>query len=246
MITLQLHTLDKMKPYEGQDRGIYWTGMKQWIANYIRGCMTCQQNKILTHCLRTAPYCIPISPDAKPFQQIMMDLITGLPLQEGKDAILTIVNHGCSCAAIFLPCNTTIMGEQVAQLYLDHIFWWYRLPQKIISNWDLRFMSHFWRSMMEYLHIQQNLSTANHSQMDGSSEWANQWIEQTLQILTTILPDAWPQWLALATIIHNNWRSETISLSPNQILMGYNVPITPPEVSPPGIWGDFRVGYWSS
>ncbi len=26
-----------------------WTGMHQWIADYIKGCATCQQNKILTH-----------------------------------------------------------------------------------------------------------------------------------------------------------------------------------------------------
>jgi hypothetical protein len=26
-----------------------WTGMKEWIANYVKGCATCQQSKILTH-----------------------------------------------------------------------------------------------------------------------------------------------------------------------------------------------------
>jgi hypothetical protein len=108
--------------------------MKWWIANYIKGCTTCQQNKILTHHFKATPYHIPTTPDMKPFQQITMDLIMGLPMQEGKDVILTIINHGCSHAAIFLPCNTTIMGNQVAQLYLNHVFQWYGLPQKIISD----------------------------------------------------------------------------------------------------------------
>jgi Integrase zinc binding domain len=26
-----------------------WEEMNQWIANYVKGCATCQQNKILTH-----------------------------------------------------------------------------------------------------------------------------------------------------------------------------------------------------
>jgi hypothetical protein len=117
-----------------RQRGIYWTGMKRWIANYIKRCATCQQNKILTHHLKAALYRILTLPNAKPFQQVAMDLIIGLPLQEGKDTILTIVNHGCSHAAIFRPCNTIITGDQVAQLYLDHVFQWYRLPQKIISD----------------------------------------------------------------------------------------------------------------
>jgi hypothetical protein len=26
-----------------------WKGMNEWIANYVKECATCQQNKILTH-----------------------------------------------------------------------------------------------------------------------------------------------------------------------------------------------------
>jgi hypothetical protein len=212
-----------------RQKGVYWKGMNRWITNYIKGCTTCQQNKILTHHIKPASYPISTVPDAKPFQQVAMDLITGLPLQDRKDAILMIVDHGCSHAAIFLPCNITIMGDQVAQLYLNHVFRWYGLPQKIISDRNPRFTSHFWKSMMEQLHIRQNLSTANHPQTDGSLERANQWIEQTLQILTTSLPDMWPRWLALATVIHNNRRNGTTSLSLNQVLLGYDVPIMPQE-----------------
>jgi hypothetical protein len=54
-----------------------------------------------------------------------MDLITGLPKSEGHDAILTIVNHSCSQAAIFLPCSTTITSAGIAQLYLEHLFQWF-------------------------------------------------------------------------------------------------------------------------
>jgi Chromo (CHRromatin Organisation MOdifier) domain len=159
-----------------------------------------------------------------------MDLITGLPLQGGRDAILTIVDHGCSHTAIFLPCNTTITGPEIAQLYFEHVFRWYGLPQKIISDCDPRFTSHFGKSIAEKLHIKQNLSTTAHPQTDGLSECKNQWIEQTLRILTTILPEAWPEYLPLATAIHNNRKNATTLLSPNQILIGYNVPINPENI----------------
>ncbi len=72
-----------------------------------------------------------------------MDLITGL-LQIGKhNAILTIVDHGCSCVAIFLPVSDMITGTGIAALYMDYIYRWFRLPTKIISDWDPRFTSHF-------------------------------------------------------------------------------------------------------
>jgi hypothetical protein len=113
---------------------LQWPGMNIWIANYIKGCTTCQQNKIITHQRHTLPYNIPTTSMMQPFQQIAMDLITGLPRHQGFDAILTIVNHGCSWAAIFLPCATTITGPGIAQLYMEHIYRWFRLPKKLISD----------------------------------------------------------------------------------------------------------------
>ena len=86
-----------------------------------------------------------------PFQVVAMDLITGLPMQRGLDAILTIVDHGCSRAAIFLPCSIHISGAGVTQLYLNHIYLWYGLPRKIISNRDLRFTSHFGKALTKQL-----------------------------------------------------------------------------------------------
>jgi len=96
--------------------------MKEWIANYMKGCAICQQNKIITHRTKVPPYRIPTEANARPFQRVAMDLITGLPPVKGKDAILTIVDQGCSRAAIFLACDTTIMGPGIAQLYMDHVF----------------------------------------------------------------------------------------------------------------------------
>ena len=45
-----------------------WPGMKEWIANYIKGCTICQQNKIITHHTQVPSYCIPTKVNARPFQ----------------------------------------------------------------------------------------------------------------------------------------------------------------------------------
>ena len=87
--------------------------MNQWIADYIKGCVICQQNKNLTHQKKTPIYCIPSKERTLPFQSVAMDLITSLPKQRGHDAILTIVDQGCSCTAIFLPYHMTITGPGV-------------------------------------------------------------------------------------------------------------------------------------
>jgi len=118
-----------------------------------------------------------------------MDLITGLPLRNGKDAILTIVDHGCSQAAVFLPCSTNITGPGITQLYLEHVYRWFGLPKKMISDRDLRFTSHFGKVLLSKLGIAQNLSTAFHPQTDGLSEWKNQWIEQYLCLVMSSDPE---------------------------------------------------------
>ena len=100
----------------------FWPGAKSWIMEYVKGCATCQQNKNLTHRIKTPLFRIPSVIDAKPFSHIAMDLITGLPKSDGHDAILTIVDHRCSQGAIFLPCSTTITGAEIAKLYLENVF----------------------------------------------------------------------------------------------------------------------------
>jgi hypothetical protein len=112
----------------------HWPEAKHWITEYIKGCSVCQQNKNLTYRPHIPQYKIPVPTDMKPFQHIAMDLITGLLKSQGHDAILTIVDHGCTRGAIFLPCITTIMGPQSAKLCLENVYWWFSLPQKIISD----------------------------------------------------------------------------------------------------------------
>jgi Integrase zinc binding domain len=152
------------------NREYFWPGAQTWITEYIKGCTTCQQNKNLTHRIKTPTLWMPSFINAKPFSHIAMDLITELPKSEGYDAILAIVDHGCSRAAIFLPCSATITGAGIAQLYLENVFEWFGLPRKIISDRDPRFTSHFARELTKSLGIEQNLSTVFHPQTDGLSE----------------------------------------------------------------------------
>ena len=68
------------------------------------------------------------------FNVIALDLITQLPKANGYDTILMIVDQGCSRATIFLPCQTTITGEGVGMLYLKHLFPWFGVPSRVISD----------------------------------------------------------------------------------------------------------------
>jgi hypothetical protein len=110
--------------------------MRQEIRDYVSGCADCQRNKVNTQA-RKAPL-TPIFPqsEALPFETVAMDFIVKLPLSNSFDSILTITDHDCTKAALFIPCNETITAEGVAELYLQHVFKRFGLPQKVISDRD--------------------------------------------------------------------------------------------------------------
>ncbi len=155
-------------------REYLWPKARPWIEQYVKGCAICQQNKNLTHRPRPLLFKILVPKNAPPFTQIAMDLITGLPKSRGYDAILTIMDHRCTQGVLFLPCLTTITGPQITNLYYQHVYPWFGLPTKLISDRDPRFTLHFGRALAKELGIIWNLSTAYHPQTDGLTEQKNQ------------------------------------------------------------------------
>src|SRR6266850_1064428 len=91
----------------------WWPGIRDFITEYIKGCTTCQMNKVNTNLSKPPVYPITPAPDALPFQTIALDFITKLPESLGNDTILTITDHDCSKASIFIPCKEAIDSEGV-------------------------------------------------------------------------------------------------------------------------------------
>jgi len=88
---------------------------------YIEGCATCQMNKVNTNPTKPLLYPITPAPDALSFQTIVLNFITKLPESHRNNTILTIINHDCSKASIFIPCKEAIDSEGIAKLYMQHI-----------------------------------------------------------------------------------------------------------------------------
>jgi hypothetical protein len=99
-------------------RHYWWPNLAKKVQEYVKGCTECQCHKINTQAQK-APLS-PITPAHKalPFQTIALDFIVKLPISNRFDSILTITDHDCSKAAIFIPCKESISAEGVANLYL--------------------------------------------------------------------------------------------------------------------------------
>jgi hypothetical protein len=205
--------------------------LHQFVENYVKGCAKCQESKVITHSKRAPIYSFDTHVEQGPFQYVSMDLITDLPKSHGCDAILTIVDQGCSKAAKFIACNKTIDGQGVAHEYITHLFPWFGIPKCIISDCDPRFTSNFAKAICKSTGIQQNISTAFHPRTDGQTERMNRWIEDYLRQFVSGRQDNWSALLPIAEFAQNSWKHEHTKHTPHELLIGMNpiVNITMPD-----------------
>jgi len=78
-----------------------------------------------------------------PFEMVALDFITKLPTSQGYDTILTITDHNCTKAMLFIPFKEAMTAEETAVFILKHVFPQFGLPRRFISDQDLKFASRF-------------------------------------------------------------------------------------------------------
>ena len=98
-----------------------------------------------------------------------MNFIGPLPEENGMNSILTITDRLGSDMQFIATC-TDLSAEGLAVIFFDNWYCENGLPLNIVSDMDKLFMSKFWKHLCLLLGIELKMSSANHTQTDGSSE----------------------------------------------------------------------------
>lgn len=211
----------------------FWNSMRREVNRYVAACPVCQKTKPRHH----KPYGMlqPLPIPDRPWQEISMDFITGLPKARsnsaaGYDSILVIVDR-LTKFALYLPTSSSLTAGGLATILTDRVFTTFGIPSGIVSDRGSLFTSKFWRTLCDLLVIRRRLSTAFHPQTDGQTERLNQLLEHYLRVFCNEDQSDWVAKLPLAQFVYNTSHHSSINTTPSFALMGYH-PQGPFDVKP--------------
>jgi len=130
-------------------------------------CTTCLHAKPVRH----RPYGLlkqlPIP--EKPWNSISLEFIEKLPTSSGHDSILVVVDR-LSKQALFIPTHVTITLDQLAQLFVIHVFSKHSVLSHVTSDRGSEFVSHFFRSLGIALDMKLHFTSSYHPEGDGQTK----------------------------------------------------------------------------
>jgi hypothetical protein len=150
-------------------RHYWWPSMSLFVAKYVAGCDTCQQQKAGFY--PKAPT-EPLDVPEGPWQVVGVDLVTGLPKSNGYNAICTIVDHYTHIVRA-VPCKLTIGAKGVAKIYVRKVFRLHGIPRWFVTDRGPQLAAHIMCEFLWLLGIDTGLTTVYHPQTNGMTECMN-------------------------------------------------------------------------
>jgi len=99
-------------------QNFWWPGVTKKVKRYVERYDTCQCNKNCTE--QPAGKLMPNSIPEKPWIHIPADFITKLPLAQGYDSILVVVDR-LTKMVHFIPTTEKTMAKELARLFKDNV-----------------------------------------------------------------------------------------------------------------------------
>jgi len=112
-------------------RNFWWPGVTKEVKQYVEGYNSCQRSK--NHTEQPAGKLMPNSIPEKPWIHISADFITKLPIAQGYDSILVVVDRLMKMV-YFIPTTEKTLAEGLARLFRDNVWKLHGLPESIVSD----------------------------------------------------------------------------------------------------------------
>ena len=148
-----------------------------------------------------------------------MDFVEGLPMSDGADTIMVVVDRFTKFAH-FVPLRHPFHAPQVAKAFWDNVVKLHGIPTSIVSDRDKVFTSNLWKQLFAGAGTKLPYSTTYHPQMDDQSKRMNQCMEMYLRCAVHDAPRQWRRWLPMAEFWYNSTFHASLNCTPFKALYG--------------------------
>ena len=113
----------------------------------------------------------------------------------------------------FIACSKTNDATHIADLFFKEVVCLHGLPKTIVSDRDVKFLSHFWRTLWNKLGTQILFSTVTHPQIDGQTEVVNRTLTTLLHAIIQKNLKNWEKCLPHVEFAYNRFAHSTTTYS---------------------------------
>ena len=208
-------------------KNYYWPNLRDDVEQYVKSCVTCQQNR--TQFRKEAGLLRPLPIPTKCWESVSMDFRTHLLESKGFDSIMVVVDR-VSKMAHFVPTRDTATAQEVGRLYFDKVVKHHGMQKRIISDREPKFTSRFWRALWKKLGTELKMSTAFRLQTNGQTEQVNLVLQEYLRNYVNADQTDWADYISMAEFSYNNTKHSGTGFSPFMVVFGTE-PLSPIDLA---------------
>ena len=159
-------------------RRFWWPSMELEVREYVEACSVCAQNKTSSRSRMGLLQPLPIP--SRPWSDISIDFVTGLPVSQGNTTVLTVVNR-FSKMTRFIALPKLPSAKETSEVMMTQVFRVHGFPKDIVSDRGPQFVSRFWRELSRLIGAKASLTSGYHPEANGQTERLNQQLETGLR-----------------------------------------------------------------
>ncbi|XP_051153829.1 uncharacterized protein LOC127291410 [Leptopilina boulardi] len=193
-----------------------WPRMRDEITEFIRGCQSCLQNKLVR--ARTREPMIITDTPAGPFDKVSLDTVGKLPTTPNGNRYILTMQDNFSKYCIAVPISD-IKTTTIAHAVATHLFSQFGAPRCVLTDRGGSFISSLMRKLERIFGVKQITTSGYRPQTNGALERSHIELTDFIKHYAEDFDD-WDRLLPFAMFNYNTSVHEATNFTPYELVFG--------------------------